>query len=95
MLIINTGRTRSDADFDDDIEDPIDAREIFDLIRNINDPGNCCLNINIYLLSIFDKITGIGDIFSNSAWETNVCRFLVDIVNKSLEILLGIYLIEF
>jgi len=35
---VSAGRTRSDADFDDDIEDPIDAREIFDLIRNINDP---------------------------------------------------------
>ena len=49
------GRTRSDADFDDDIEDPIDAREIFDLIRNINDPGNYCL-IQLFLYSEYGKI---------------------------------------
>uniref|UniRef100_F1LEM3 MIP18 family-like domain-containing protein n=2 Tax=Ascaris TaxID=6251 RepID=F1LEM3_ASCSU len=28
----------SEADFDENVEDPIDAREIFDLIRDINDP---------------------------------------------------------
>ena len=48
------GRTRSDADFDDDIEDPIDAREIFDLIRNINDPGNYCL-IQLFLYIEYGK----------------------------------------
>ena len=28
----------SDSDWEDSIPDPVDAREIFDLIRNINDP---------------------------------------------------------
>ena len=31
-------RVLTDADYDDDIEDPVDVREIFDLIRDINDP---------------------------------------------------------
>eukprot|EP00041_Stephanoeca_diplocostata_P026789 m.728162 g.728162 ORF g.728162 m.728162 type:complete len:158 (-) comp23044_c0_seq10:2333-2806(-) len=31
-------RAICDTDWDDDVADPIDAREIFDLIRNINDP---------------------------------------------------------
>ena len=31
-------RAITDADYDDDIEDPVDVREIFDLIRDINDP---------------------------------------------------------
>lgn len=26
------------TDYDDDVEDPFDAREVFDLIRHINDP---------------------------------------------------------
>ena len=28
----------TDSDWEDSIPDPVDAREIFDLIRNINDP---------------------------------------------------------
>ena len=28
----------TDADYDDDVTDPFDTREIFDLIREINDP---------------------------------------------------------
>merc|ERR1712038_656446 len=31
-------RALTDADYDDAIEDPVDVREIFDLIRDINDP---------------------------------------------------------
>lgn len=31
-------RVPSQQDYDDNIEDPIDAREIFDLIKNIKDP---------------------------------------------------------
>jgi len=31
-------RAITDADYDDEIEDPVDVREIFDLIRDINDP---------------------------------------------------------
>jgi len=31
-------RIISDSDWEDSIPDPVDAREIFDLIRNINDP---------------------------------------------------------
>ena len=31
-------RALTDADYDDTIEDPVDVREIFDLIRDINDP---------------------------------------------------------
>ena len=31
-------RVLTKADYDDDIEDPVDVREIFDLIRDINDP---------------------------------------------------------
>jgi len=31
-------RQISDSDWEDSIPDPVDAREIFDLIRNINDP---------------------------------------------------------
>lgn len=31
-------RDLTDADYDDDIEDLVDVREIFDLIRDINDP---------------------------------------------------------
>lgn len=31
-------RITTDSDWDDLIYDPFDAREIFDLIRNINDP---------------------------------------------------------
>ena len=31
-------RVVTDADFDDSVEDPVDVREIFDLIRDINDP---------------------------------------------------------
>ena len=31
-------RTVTDADYDNSIEDPVDVREIFDLIRDINDP---------------------------------------------------------
>merc|ERR1712083_870605 len=31
-------RILTEADYDDDIEDPVDVREIFDLIRDINDP---------------------------------------------------------
>ena len=31
-------RVLTDADYDDSIEDPVDVREIFDLIRDINDP---------------------------------------------------------
>eukprot|EP00088_Acartia_fossae_P039405 TRINITY_DN4101_c0_g1_i3.p1 TRINITY_DN4101_c0_g1~~TRINITY_DN4101_c0_g1_i3.p1 ORF type:complete len:157 (+),score=41.73 TRINITY_DN4101_c0_g1_i3:53-523(+) len=35
---VSAGRQRTDLDFDDSVEDPVDAREIFDLIRDINDP---------------------------------------------------------
>ena len=31
-------RILTEADYDDEIEDPVDVREIFDLIRDINDP---------------------------------------------------------
>ena len=31
-------RVITDADYDDDIEDPVDVKEIFDLIRDLNDP---------------------------------------------------------
>ena len=31
-------RVITEADYDDNIEDPVDVREIFDLIRDINDP---------------------------------------------------------
>ena len=31
-------RVVTDADYDDSVEDPVDVREIFDLIRDINDP---------------------------------------------------------
>lgn len=31
-------RQLSEADYDDNIEDPIDAREIFDLVKDIKDP---------------------------------------------------------
>ena len=31
-------RTVTEADYDNSIEDPVDVREIFDLIRDINDP---------------------------------------------------------
>eukprot|EP00035_Acanthoeca_spectabilis_P024231 m.452923 g.452923 ORF g.452923 m.452923 type:complete len:158 (-) comp20411_c0_seq1:224-697(-) len=31
-------RTLGEADWDDEVTDPVDAREIFDLIRNISDP---------------------------------------------------------
>lgn len=34
----SSARELSDLDYDDNIEDPIDAREIFDLIREIKDP---------------------------------------------------------
>ena len=33
-------RDASDADWDDSITDPFDVREIFDLIRDINDPAH-------------------------------------------------------
>ena len=32
-------REKGDTDYDDSVTDPVDAREIFDLIRDINDPG--------------------------------------------------------
>ena len=39
MLYDRSGdRTVTEADYDDSIEDPVDVREIFDLIRDINDP---------------------------------------------------------
>lgn len=31
-------RKETEAEFDDDIEDPIDSQEVFDLIRSISDP---------------------------------------------------------
>jgi len=35
---VSAKRTLTDADYDDDVTDPFDTREIFDLIREINDP---------------------------------------------------------
>ena len=38
-LYDRTGERRlTEADWDDDVTDPVDVREIFDLIRDINDP---------------------------------------------------------
>lgn len=31
-------RERTERDFDEDVVDPVDAREVFDYIRDINDP---------------------------------------------------------
>lgn len=31
-------RKETEAEFDDDVEDPIDSQEVFDLIRSISDP---------------------------------------------------------
>jgi len=35
---VSAKRTLTDSDYDDSITDPFDSREIFDLLRNINDP---------------------------------------------------------
>lgn len=35
---VSAKRELTDADFDDSVTDPFDTREIFDLIRDINDP---------------------------------------------------------
>jgi len=35
---VSEGRQKADTDYDDSVTDPVDAREIFDLIRDINDP---------------------------------------------------------
>ena len=36
---VSKDREKGDTDYDDSVTDPVDAREIFDLIRDINDPG--------------------------------------------------------
>jgi len=35
---VSKDREKGDTDYDDSVTDPVDAREIFDLIRDINDP---------------------------------------------------------
>ena len=55
----------SDADLDDDVSDPFDTREIFDLLRDINDPEHP-LTLEQLNVVTEDQVTGVGP---DSYWE--------------------------
>ena len=65
-------RDASDADWDDSITDPFDVREIFDLIRDINDPEHP-LTLEQLNVVTEDQITAFQLLEYQMVWW--VCRF--------------------
>ena len=65
----------SDSDWEDSIPDPVDAREIFDLIRNINDPEHPLSLEQLDVVKIDDV-----DVNDNGnrvkGWKISKCFFL-------------------
>ena len=62
-------RAVTEADYDDDIEDPVDVREIFDMIRDINDPEHPLTleQLNVVTeeqITVDDKLSDIRVMFT-------------------------------
>ena len=75
-------RVLTEADYDDDIEDPVDVREIFDLIRDINDPEHP-LTLEQLNVVTEDQIT------VNEAKKDVIVNFTPTIPHCSMATLIG------
>lgn len=75
-------REKSSTDYDEDITDDFDAREIFDLIRNINDPEH---PLTLEELRVVEE----SNIVINNKENTVMVTFTPTIPHCSMATLIG------